>query len=126
MVNTSIDEHQLRLSMTADDTAICELVTAVVVQAAMDFAEAYQLGLIKEGSCSVKSEAIVERLQNYYPERSPFPKWMEASDIYSASWFLFQSEALDEFIPACWPVSPDAVRRTIIAAAKSGKRINHF
>ena len=112
--------------MEIDDTAFSEMVSAIIVQAAMDFTEAYKLGLIKESSCSVKSEAIVERLQNYYPERSPFPKLLEPSDIYSASWFLFQSEALDEIIPAGWPVSPDAVRRAIVAAAKAGKRINHF
>jgi hypothetical protein len=83
--------------MEIDDTAFSEMVSAIIVQAAMDFTEAYKLGLIKE-----------------------------PSDIYSASWFLFQSEALDEIIPAGWPVSPDAVRRAIVAAAKAGKRINHF
>lgn len=112
--------------MDIDDTAFSELVSAIIVQAAMDFAEAYKLGLIEEGSCSVKSEAIVERLQGCYAERCPFPKWLEPSDIYSASWFLFKSEALDEIIPAGWPISPDAVRRAIVKAAKAGKRINHF
>ena len=111
--------------MGTDDQAFCELAGAIIVQAAMDYAEACKAGLIKQDSCAVDAAAITRRMRFGYPDRWLLPKGMEPGDIYSATWFLFGSEALDELIPFGWEVNPDAVRRKIIEAVSSGQRFSH-
>ena len=107
-----------------DDKAFCDLVSAIVVQAAIDWVEAHKCGLINTDN-TVNSLALEDFLRNAYPSRCPLPKWMEPHDIYSAAAFLFSSP-LDEIIPEGWQVSPDSVRRAVIAAANSQKAMNHF
>ena len=71
-----------------DEKGFSELVSAIVVQAAIDFGEAHRYGLINE-ACTVNAAALKAVLRQAYPSRCPLPKWMEPSDIYSAVTFLF-------------------------------------
>jgi len=107
-----------------DEKAFCDLLSAVVVQAAIDWVEAHKCGLIKNDN-TVDSFALENFLRGAYPSRCPLPKWMEPHDVYSAATFLF-STSLEEVIPEHWQVSPDAVRRAVISAANSQKAMNHF
>jgi len=111
--------------VTNDITAFSELVTAVIVQASIDFVDAHKSGLISQ-KLSVNSERVNEVLRESYPTRCPLPKWMEPSDVYSCVSFLFESTALEDIIPTSWEVKPDAVRRAVIEAALEGKAMNHF
>ena len=111
--------------MAIEITAFSDLVSAVIVQASIDYVEAYRCGLICENA-SVNSQRITEVLREAYPTRCPLPKWMEPSDVYSCVSFLFESTALEDVIPTSWEVSQDAVRRAVIEAAKEGKAMNHF
>ena len=108
-----------------DEKGFSELVSAIVVQAAIDFGEAHRCGLIEEDN-SVNSAELKAVLRRAYPSRCPLPKWMEPSDIYSAATFLFFSHSLDDIIPDKWEVNPDSIRFAIVAAAKAGKPMNHF
>jgi hypothetical protein len=108
-----------------DEKGFSELVSAIVVQAAIDFGEAHRYGLINE-DCTVNAAALKAVLRQAYPSRCPLPKWMEPSDIYSAVTFLFASHSLDDIIPDKWEVNPDSIRFAIVAAAKAGKPMNHF
>ena len=121
IVNTSCVFRRLTLH---DDKAFCDLVSAIIVQAAIDWVESYKCGLINNDN-TVNSFALEEFLRCSYPSRCPLPKWMEPRDVYSSATFLF-SVTLDEIIPENWQVSPDAVRRAVISAASSQKVMNHF
>lgn len=88
-----------------DEKGFSELVSAIVVQAAIDFGEAHRYGLINEDN-SVNSAALKAVLRRAYPSRCPLPKWMEPSDIHSAVTFLFTSHSLDDIIPDKWKSTP--------------------
>ena len=108
-----------------DEKGFSELVSAIVVQAAIDFGEAHRYGLINE-DCAVNAAALKAVLRQAYPRRCPLPMGMEPSDIYSAVTFLFFNLSLDDIIPDKWEVNPDSIRFAIVAAAKAGKPMNHF
>ena len=102
-----------------DTTAFYELVGAIIVQAAIDFVDAYKSGIIY-GHHTIDSDRMQRIIQKHYPSRCPLPKWMEPSDVYSCVSFFFLSAALEDIIPTGWEVSPDAVRSAVIEAAQSG------
>ena len=110
--------------MDIDDTAFSELTSAVIVQAAMDYVEAYKAGFIAKGGRKVNARAIESRVR--CGTRFAFPKWLQPSDIYSAVWFLFQSHALDDIMPSSWEVSPESIRLAIVATTRTSKTLTHF
>ena len=120
LVNTSC------LFFVKDETAIYELVSAVIVQAAIDFVDAHKSGIIY-GHHTVDPDRMQRIVQKNHPSRCSLPKWMEPSDVYSCVSFLFLSTTLEDIIPTAWEVSPDAVRSAIIEAAQTGAemRLNY-
>ena len=89
-----------------DEKGFSELVSAIVVQSAIDFGEAHRCGLINEDN-TVNAAAL-------------------KSVLRQAVTFLFASHSLDDIIPDKWEVNPDSIRFAIVAAAKAGKPMNHF
>lgn len=101
------------------------VLTAVIVQAAGDFVDAYMSGLINE-DCTPNLEAIRAMIEKNRTKRNRFPRWMEASDIQSAATFLFDGQLLESVIPADWSIDAPTIRKYVLAHAKDGRRIDNF
>lgn len=101
------------------------VLTAIIVQAAGDFVDAYMSGLIND-DCTVNIDAMREMIAKHSKKRNRFPRWMEAPDIQSAVTFLFEDNFLESIIPADWRIDAATLRKHIIAHAKSGRRIDNF
>ena len=108
----------------ADERALNDLVSAIIVQAAMDYVDARRAGLITKRRRV--DESALKRTMLYNRSRS-LPKWMEPSDVFSCVWFLFNSEAMPDIMPHNWRVNPNAIRSAVAVAAESGSNsINHL
>jgi len=105
--------------------ALNDLVSAIIVQAAIDYVDAHRKGLVKAGRV-VDEDALRQLLQRSYPCRTPLPKWMEPPDVYSCVWFLFGSNCLEDFAPTAWTISPSAIRAAVDKAVVEGGKLNHF
>ena len=105
--------------------ALNDLVSAIIVQAVIDYVEACRGGFVAGGN-RVDDGAIRKLLRESYPARTPLPKWMEPPDIFSCVWFLFGSSCLEDLIPCAWVVAPDAIRLAAKKAAASSESLNRF
>ena len=103
---------------TADERALNDLVSAIIVQAARDYIDARRAGLITRGG-KVNEPALRRMMQCKYPSRAPLPKWMEPPDVFSCVWFLY-SEAMLDIMPHKWSVNADAIRTAVATAAELG------
>lgn len=101
------------------------LLAAIIIQAAGDFVDAYQAGLIDD-DCNVNIEAVKRMIFNHRKRRCRFPKWMDSTDIKSVVVFLFERDYLECVIPQRWKIEADAIRRSVIKAARDGRRISSF
>jgi len=102
---------------TADERALNDLVSAIIVQASMDYIDARRAGLI-----TAEGEVDKEALRVLMLERSrSLPKWMEPRDVFSCVWFIHGNALLD-VMPHNWSVNPTAIRT---AVTKSSGNINH-
>lgn len=110
--------------ITGGERALNDLISAIIVQAAMDYVDARRAGLITKGG-DVDEPALRRMMFCNYSSRAPLPKWMEPSDVFSCVWFLY-SEAMLDLMPHKWSVNPDAIRTAVAAAAESdSNNINH-
>jgi hypothetical protein len=102
---------------TADERALNDLISAIIVQASMDYIDARKAGLITAGG-----EVDKEALRVLMLERSrSLPKWMEPRDVFSCVWFM-HSNAMQDIMPHNWSVNPAAIRT---AVTKPSGSINH-
>lgn len=101
------------------------LLAAIIIQAAGDFVDAYQVGLIDEDN-TVNIDAMRRLILDNRAKRCRFPKWMDATDVQSAIVFLFKSDLLEQTIPARWRVDADAIRAAVVQAARDGRRISSY
>jgi len=109
---------------TVDERALNDLLSAIIVQAAMDYVDARQAGLITKGGGA--DEGAIRRLMLKRSRMSQtLPKWMEPRDVFTCAWFI-HSEAMQDIMPHNWSVNPDAIRTAVVTASKSaGGSINH-
>ena len=109
-----------------DDLSPSEnLLAAVIIQAAGDYVDAYAAGLINDNN-QVDIPAVQRMIINHRKRRCRFPKWMDSTDIKSAVVFLFASDYLESLIPTRWSVDADAIRQSVINAAREGRRISSY
>lgn len=119
-------DHHRWLHTVLDDLSPHEnLLAAVIIQAAGDFVDAYQAGLIGR-DMTVSVDAMREMINANRARRCRFPKWMDATDVQSAVIFLFDGDYLEQMIPARWHVDADAIRVAVITSARNGRRISSY
>ena len=109
---------------TADERALNDLVSAIIVQAAMDYVDARKAGLItSEGGVD---EIAIRRLMLRRAHMSQtLPKWLKPRDVLSCAWFI-HSHAMQDIMPHNWSVNPDAIRAAVVTASESADgNINH-
>lgn len=101
------------------------LLAAIVIQAAGDFIDAYQVGLINDDN-EIDVEAMKRMIHENRKRRCRFPKWMDSTDVRTAIVFLFSGDLLEETLPPSWNISADALRRQIVQCAKDGRRVSSY
>lgn len=102
-----------------------DLLAAIVIQAAGDYCDAYNAGLITEDD-KLNIEKMRQMIYDKRKHRCRFPKWMDSVDIQTAVLFLFHSDYLEETIPARWNIDADSLRQAVRTAARQGRRISSY
>ncbi len=101
------------------------LLAAIVIQAAGDFIDAYQVGLINEDN-EIDVEAMKKMIHENRKRRCRFTKCMDSTDVRTAIVFLFYGDLLEETLPPSWNISAYALRKQIVQCAKDGRRVSSY
>ena len=101
------------------------LLAAIVIQAAGDFIDAYQVGLINEDN-EINAETMKKMIYDNRKRRCRFPKWMDSTDVRTAIVFLFYGDLLEETLHPSWNISAAALRKQIVQCAKDGRRVSSY
>lgn len=111
--------------MIDDQKPYEDLLAAIVIQAAGDFIDAYQVGLINDRN-EINVKVMKRMIHENRKRRCRFPKWMDSTDVRTAVVFLFSGTLLEDTLPPRWNISADALRRQIIECARSGRRVSSY
>ena len=108
-----------------DDRPYENLLAAIVIQAAGDFVDAYQAGLITHDN-EIDVQAMRQMIIDNQKRRCRFPKWMDCVDVQTAVVFLFGGNLLEQALPPSWKIDAEALREQVIKSAKSGRRLSSY
>ena len=108
-----------------DDRPYENLLAAIVIQAAGDFVDAYQVGLINDDN-EIDVRTMQQMIYDNRKRRCRFPKWMDSTDVRTAVVFLFSGTWLEDTLPPRWDISADALRKQIVECARTGRRMSSF